>query len=202
MNRALRTLIGLLAIAAIVAFLFTLDTRPKPKPLLKLDTPQKSTATRAVPGIDFSARALAGGKISLSQYRGHPVIVDFWATWCAPCRKQIPELNTLYKRYHKSRGLVVLGVSCDLVQGEGLRAVEPFVEEFQIAYPIALADQALVDNLGVEAIPTTFFVGADGKIVSRIVGAGRSGEITENARMLLDGGAIRPGESDGHVVDL
>ena len=202
MNRGVRILLGLLAIAAVVAFLFSLDLNPKPKPLLKLDTPERKTSARAEHGLDFSARALAGGKISLSQYRGHPVIVDFWATWCAPCRKQIPELNALYKRYNKSRGLVVLGVSCDLIQGEGLRAVEPFVEEFQIVYPIVLADQTLVDNLGVEAIPTTFFVGTDGKVVSQIVGAGRGGEITENTRMLLDGKGIPPGENEGHVVDL
>ena len=212
MNPVLRLLAIVATLGLAVAFIFDLHERSKPKPLFRLDTPHSSASADVVPpspddALNFSARALNGPKINLSQYRGHPVIVDFWATWCAPCRRQIPELNELYKRYNKSRGLVVIGVSCDLLQGEGLAAVEPFVEEFQIAYPIALADEQLVAAMGVQAIPTTLFVGADGKLVSRIVGAGRSGEITASTRMLLDGGKqhlapARPGEAGGHVVDL
>jgi thiol-disulfide isomerase/thioredoxin len=163
--------------------------------------PDVANAKPAVPGeptLNFTTQSLSGGKISLSQYRGHPVVVDFWATWCSPCRRQIPELNNLYKKYNKSRGLVVLGISCDMVQGKGLQSVEPFVEELQIEYPIALADQALLDRLDVDAIPTTFFIDKDGKIASRVLGAGREGEITENTMMLLDGGKGR----GSHVVDL
>ena len=90
--------------------------------------------------------------------------------------------------------------------GRRRNAVGPFVEEFQINYPIALADERLVESLGVEAIPTTFFVGADGKIVSKIVGAGHAGEITESTKQLLDGvkGPASPGKPDinRHVVDI
>ena len=78
----------------------------------------------------------------LSQYRGHPVVIDFWATWCAPCRHQIPELKKLYSKYHQSRGLVVLGIACDTVQGDGVESVRPFVKEFDISYPILLAETA------------------------------------------------------------
>ncbi len=171
------------------------STSPNAKPALP-ESPSGSSAKRSDDGLNFTTQSLSGGKIHLSQFRGHPVIVDFWATWCAPCRRQIPELNQLYKKYNKTRGLVVLGISCDMIDGKGLQSVEPFVEELQIDYPIALADQALVDSLGVEAIPTTLFVGPDGKVVSRIVGAGRSGEISENTMLLMDGG------KNSHVADL
>jgi hypothetical protein len=94
-----------------------------------------------------------------------------------------------------------------LIQGDGVKAVAPFVEEFRINYPIALADERLVDSMGVEAIPTTLFVGPDGKLVSRIVGAGHAGEISTSTRRLLDGvkgpaSPSKPNDINGHVVDI
>jgi len=198
-----------IALALIAGAVFNLTRRDEPKKLFRLDTPQAS-ASPASPepqGLNFSAPGLDGKNIDLSSYRGHPVIVDFWATWCGPCRKQIPELVSLYRRYNKSRGLVIIGVSCDMIQGDGAKAVAPFVEEFRINYPIALADERLVDMMGVEAIPTTLFIGPDGELVSRIVGAGHAGEISESTRMLLDGvkapaAPNKPDDINGHVVDI
>jgi thiol-disulfide isomerase/thioredoxin len=201
-----RIVLGVGALALIGAAIFGVQWREKPKELLRFEPP-KARQTSSDQGLNFSARGLNGRKIDLSDYRGHPVIVDFWATWCGPCRRQIPELVALYKRYNKTSGLVVIGVSADLIQGDGLSAVEPFVEEFKINYPVALADEALMDSLGVEAIPTTLFVGPDGKIISRVVGAGRPGEISEGARLLIEGSKAhapkdQPAESSGHVVNL
>jgi len=207
-QQGLRALGAVVAIALIAGAFFTsqLFSRQAPKQLLRLDTP-KAPASTADEGLEFSAPGLDGKKIHLSTYRGHPVIVDFWATWCGPCRKQIPELVALYKKYNKSRGLVIIGVSCDLIQGDGAKAVAPFVEEFRINYPIAMADEQLVDSMGVEAIPTTLFVGRDGKLVSRIVGAGHMGEITDSAQRLLDGAKApvspdQPHDINGHIVDI
>jgi thiol-disulfide isomerase/thioredoxin len=135
--------------------------------------------------FDFTLRDLNGHPVSLSQYRGHPVVIDFWATWCAPCRHQIPELKKLYTKYHKSRGLIVLGVACDTVQGDGERSVRPFVHEFDISYPILLAETPVLDDFGIEALPTTVFLGSDGTIVGRVMGAGANGELTQSVNALL-----------------
>lgn len=200
-----------LALALIAgALFFNFAKHDEPKPLFRLDTPQDTPQASASParqGLNFSAPGLDGKSIDLSSYRGHPVIVDFWATWCGPCRKQIPELVSLYRRYNKSRGLVIIGVSCDMIQGDGAKAVAPFVEEFRINYPIALADERLVDSMGVEAIPTTLFISRGGELVSRIVGAGHAGEIGESAMALLDGvkghsSPNKPDDINGHVVDI
>jgi len=207
----LRTIGIAIALALIAgALFFNFAKNDERKPLFRLDTPQDTPHASASPaqqGLNFSAPGLDGKNVNLSSYRGHPVIVDFWATWCGPCRKQIPELVSLYRRYNKSRGLVIIGVSCDMIQGDGAKAVAPFVEEFRINYPIALADERLVDTMGVEAIPTTLFISPDGELVSRIVGAGHTGEISESTRMLLDGVKAparpsKPHDINGHVVDI
>jgi thiol-disulfide isomerase/thioredoxin len=142
-----------------------------------------STRASAEP-LDFTVRDLAGKAVRLRDWRGHPVIVDFWATWCPPCRKEIPELNEIYRRY-QTEGLIVLGVSMDEVQGDGRKVVEPFIEEFKIAYPIAMGDKALVEKLELSSVPTALFVARDGRLFSRIEGAGPPGELARAAADLL-----------------
>jgi len=144
---------------------------------------------RAGRTLDFELQDLDGNPMRLSQFRGHPVIVDFWATWCPPCRKQIPELTTLYSRYHKSKGLEIIGVACDTIQGDGVRDIAPFVRKFKINYPVLVASEPVVDSLGVEAIPTTLFIGPDGRLVQKVMGAGRPGELSESAKDLMKGAA-------------
>ena len=209
-GQGMRALAIVLALGLIVGAFYKYIRPNKPQELLRLDTPQSAQSSESASdgGLDFSAPGLDGKSVvDLSSYRGHPVIVDFWATWCGPCRRQIPELVALYKKYNQSRGLVIIGVSCDLIQGDGAKAVMPFVEEFRINYPIAMADERLVDSMGVEAIPTTLFLGPNGKLVSRIVGAGHPGEITASAKQLLDdvksnGAPAKPADRSGRIQSI
>ena len=150
---------------------------------------QSAIPIRAGRTLDFELQDLDGNPMRLSQFRGHPVIVDFWATWCPPCRKQIPELKDLYSRYHKSKGLEIIGVACDTIQGDGVRDIAPFVRKFKINYPVLVASEPVVDSLGVEAIPTTLFIGPDGRLVQKVMGAGRPGELSESAKDLMKGAA-------------
>ena len=134
--------------------------------------------------LSFTLADLQGRPVKLSAWHGHPLIVDFWATWCPPCRKEVPELNAIYRKY-RSKGLVVLGLSVDNVQGDGVKSVRPFAQEFKISYPILMADDAVVDAMEVDNIPTTLFFNRKGKLTARLEGRGKSGELAAAAQGLF-----------------
>ena len=116
---------------------------------------------------DFTLPDLDGKPFSLSSTAGKVVLIDFWATWCPPCRMGVPELQELYDRY-KAKGLVIVGVSLD--QG-GAADVKPFVKQNGVTYPVVVGDQR-VANLygGIRGIPTMFVVDRQGNIVKKYVG--------------------------------
>jgi len=166
-----------------------------------------SPAARAE-SFDFSAPDLRGHMFSMMHWRGHPIVIDFWATWCGPCRRQVPELEKLLQKYSQSAGLVIVGVACDSVRDGTSGDIEGFVREFGISYPILVGNEELVDSLGVEAIPTTYFVDANGQVVDRIIGAGHPGELSREVEALLahrgpaPAAPQTPSGGNGHVVDL
>ncbi len=112
---------------------------------------------------DFQLTDSAGKQISLSQFRGRAVLVNFWATWCAPCRQEIPLLED-FQRDYGSRGLVVLGLALD---DGGWSVVRPFAEAFQFNYPVMIADSRTTALFGgLKAVPMTFFVDKQGRIAA------------------------------------
>ena len=115
----------------------------------------------------FNVRTLSGKSLRLAELRNKPVIVDFWATWCGPCRASMPHLSTMQSRYEK-QGLTVIGMSVD--DGE-LRDVQKFATQLGIKFPIAMANDEVLDAYGpIRSIPTTFFINRKGDIVRRVVG--------------------------------
>lgn len=108
-----------------------------------------------------------GEKVNLGDYKGKVVILDFWATWCGPCRMGIPGFVKLREKYHE-KGFEIIGISLDR---PGWQVVKPFMDEYKINYPIVLANNEVVANYGgVNSIPTTFVVNKDGKVVDRVIG--------------------------------
>ena len=117
---------------------------------------------------DFTLKTSDGKVVKLSKLKGKVVVINFWATWCGPCRSEIPAFNELYKQYAE-RGVEFIGISVD--EG-GWSDVKPFVEKMHMAYPVVLGDAALTRLYGgVDAIPTTFVVDRDGFLVERHIGS-------------------------------
>ncbi len=119
----------------------------------------------------FSLTDLQGKEVSLGDFKGKVVFLNFWATWCPPCRREIPAFIELVEKY-KDDGFIVLGVAVDPREFQGVDKVKPFAEQMGINYPV-LYDSKGVSQLygGIRSIPTTFVINREGKVVGRIVGS-------------------------------
>ena len=111
----------------------------------------------------WELKDLDGNTVRMADYKGKVVILDFWATWCPPCKKEIPGFINLQKKYG-DKGLVVIGVSLD--EG-GPAVVKPFAQKMGINYPLVMGDQKIAAAFGgIEAIPTTFIIDREGNVVT------------------------------------
>jgi cytochrome c biogenesis protein CcmG, thiol:disulfide interchange protein DsbE len=129
--------------------------------------------------------------VNLQQYTGKVVLVNFWATWCAPCKSEIPLLIGLHEKYG-SRGFEILGLSMD---EDGKKAVQPFLdkERFDVGgqkeainYPIAFANDSIAEKFGgVIGLPTSLLITRDGKVIRRIVGPVDKDDISKDIESLL-----------------
>jgi len=119
------------------------------------------------PAPDFTLNQIDGTPLQLSSYRGKVVLLDFWATWCVPCREEIPHFVELQKKYGK-QGLQIIGVSMD----DTIDPVRPFAEKFQINYPIVMGTAKTGELYGgVLGLPIAFMIGRDGLIYHKHIGA-------------------------------
>ena len=129
------------------------------------------TATGTEPGAmmpEYSAMNLDGTKFELASRRDKVVLLNLWATWCGPCRYEIPELQRIHDAYGK-RGFEVVGVSVD---ESGIESVRQFVAENKMSYPVVLDPQGKLANvMETSVLPTSVLIGRDGKIVWKKVGA-------------------------------
>ncbi len=116
---------------------------------------------QAVAAPNFELKDLSGNTVRLDSYKGHPVLLDFWATWCGPCQLSIPMVQEFYS-HHKDEGLVVLGLNLD----DEPSGVYGFVKKFKMTYPVLLAGSSSVSSdYEVEGIPHFVFIDPQGRVL-------------------------------------
>lgn len=145
-----------------------------------------TNADTSPPAPDFQLQDLSGNVVSLSEYRGNPVLLDFWATWCPPCRSSIPELVDLQTKF-RDEGLVILGISMDDPQKVNNQYLKAFKEYFKINYTLLRASQKVMEDYFENrniSIPTLFIIDQEGLIVDVLVGF-RPGAVEESLKKII-----------------
>ncbi len=115
---------------------------------------------------DFTLQDLEGKPVSLSDYKGKVVFIDFWATWCPPCRASIPAVENLYEQYKDNEDFVVLGINLQ----EDKDTILKFMKKQKMNYPVLLSDKKVISNYKISSIPRFFIIDKNGEIYNKYVG--------------------------------
>ena len=138
---------------------------------------------QGIPAPDFTLPSLDGRKVKLSDFRGKAVLLNFWATWCPPCKVEMPWFADLQKQYADD-GLVVLGVAMDDSKPD---TIAKFASDLGVNYEVLLGTDKVSDDYGdVQYLPTTFYIGRDGTIVDKMTGLLGRKEIEDAVRKTLN----------------
>ncbi len=177
----------LIAILAMMAAGKFLDRRRHHSPVGLIGDVQ------GVQAPDFELASLDGRKVKLSDYRGKAVLLNFWATWCPPCKIEMPWFVELQKQYGKD-GLVVIGVAMDDSEPQ---KISQFAHEMGLNYPVLLGTDQVSDEYGnVQYLPTTFYIDRNGKIVTKAAGLFDRKQVEDDVKKTLSAGgtvaAVQP----------
>ncbi len=151
--------------------------------------------TQSTVAPDFSLESLDGKTMRLSDLRGKAVLLNFWATWCGPCKIEMPWFVDLQNKYG-SEGLQIVGVAMDDASKED---IGKFAKDMGVNYPILIGKESVGDQYGgVPALPESFLIARDGKIVDKIIGLRGKAEIEDAIKKALD---TRPGTSQASTSE-
>ena len=161
---------GIVALCLVGLYIASRRTAAKPKP---------AASGNAAP--DFTVTDIDGRKLTLSDLKGKVVLLDFWATWCTPCRAEIPHFVEMQNKYGP-QGFQVIGISMD----DDAKPVREFYQQYKMNYPVAVGDDKLADQFGgVMGLPVNFLIDREGRIHSKHLGATDVSVFDEEVTALL-----------------
>jgi thiol-disulfide isomerase/thioredoxin len=158
-------------------------------PAASADTDTKETSLQGKPAPAFTLVDLAGKKVSLKDYKGRPVLVNFWATWCSPCKLEMPWFEEFRQKYGP-QGFEILGIAED---DAGKDEIAKAVKKINVSYPILLPDPKVAPAYGgVDYLPQSFYVDRNGIVQTETSGLGSKDEIEANIKRLIGTAATAP----------
>jgi peroxiredoxin len=161
---------GIVALCLLGIYLASRRNAQKPRP---------SAAGAAAP--DFTLTGLDGKKLALSDYKGKVVLLDFWATWCTPCREEIPHFIEMQNKYGP-QGFQVIGISMD----DDAKPVREYYDKYKLNYPVAVGDDKLAERFGgMLGLPVNFIIDREGRIHKKYLGATNVSVFDEEVSKLL-----------------
>jgi thiol-disulfide isomerase/thioredoxin len=182
-------ILAALAIAVVVTALTWLPSNPLSWLRARSEVAQEAAAGAGCPAdapdanLEFTLKDMHGRDVRLADYRGKVIVLDFWATWCGPCRLEIPGFVELQEKY-RSRGLEVVGISVD----DPIEALPPFAREFNMNYKVLVGRDRhdVFDAFGpIMGFPTTLLIGRNGKICRREIGLTTKEDFEREIKSLL-----------------
>lgn len=173
------------AAAVLIFSLFGCASKSAPPASVQASTDGPSgmkEAAKRNPAPPFELKDSSGKVIRLEDYKGKVVLLNFWATWCGPCKIEIPWFVDFQKNY-KDRGFTVIGVALD---DEGWEVVKPYIEAKQVNYPIAVGSPEVEQKYGgIEALPTSFILDREGRIAATHIGLVSKQQYEDDIQQLL-----------------
>ncbi len=176
-KKTLGFLIAILLIGAMVVIMVK-SNLDKPKPIDEFLIGADFSALDEEPGQekgaippDFELSTVSGDVVKLSDLMGKKVILNFWASWCGPCKAEMPHMQKYYKKYKDADNVEIIAFNLTTAEQRGMKGVEEFIDAYGLTFPIPLDKEGTVmDAYRIIPIPTTFMIGTDGKISQKIVG--------------------------------
>jgi cytochrome c biogenesis protein CcmG/thiol:disulfide interchange protein DsbE len=169
-----RVLFRLAIIVAVAAALYLFSR-------YKFSNTELETRASRKPAPELSLQDLNGQRLSLSQYKGKVVLLNFWATWCDPCRREIPRFVDLQKKYG-NQGFQIVGVSLD----DDAKAVPPFYQQYKMNYPVAVGNEKVAESFGnILGLPVNLLIDRDGRIAARHLGEADISQLENEIKYLL-----------------
>jgi thiol-disulfide isomerase/thioredoxin len=172
-------------VVAVMIFAGVKSSRgPKANPMLGSTKPLAVGDVKGKDAPDFALQDLQGKQVKLSDFRGKAVLLNFWATWCGPCKVEMPWFVELQKQYGP-QGLEIVGVALD---DSGKDSIAKFAKEMGVNYTILQGQDAVGDAYGAIGLPTSFFIDRSGKIIDSASGLVTRTEIEDNVKKSLGEG--------------
>jgi peroxiredoxin len=170
----------IIVVAMVVTVMLVFGVQMARRKSREAASPGPNLQGKAAP--DFTLHSLEGQTVHLSDFRGKGVVLNFWATWCQPCKIEMPWFAELQKQYGP-QGLQIVGVAMD---DAGPKEISKFAHDLGVNYPILVGEESVGDAYGgLPFLPATFYIGRDGKVLDKVYGLKGRGEIEDSIKKAL-----------------